>query len=50
MAGYTDEAFRMICASFGAQETVTEMVSARALYHEDRFALLVETDRRFIQD
>ncbi len=45
MAGYTDEAFRMICASFGAQETVTEMVSARALYHEDRkTGLLMRTD------
>lgn len=36
MAGYTDEAFRLICAEWGARETVTEMVSARALYHGDR--------------
>lgn len=35
MAGYTDVAFRMLSASFGATETVSEMVSARGLYHED---------------
>lgn len=36
MAGYTDVAFRVMCASFGATETVSEMVSARGLYHEDK--------------
>lgn len=36
MAGYTDEAFRMICQAYGAEETVTEMVSARGLYHQDQ--------------
>ena len=31
LAGYTDKAFRMIASAFGAQETVTEMVSAEGL-------------------
>ncbi len=31
LAGYTDKAFRQICASFGAEITVTEMVSAEGL-------------------
>jgi tRNA-dihydrouridine synthase B len=31
MAGYTDSAYRSIAVSFGAQLTVTEMVSAKAL-------------------
>lgn len=45
MAGYTDQAFRMLCQSFGADETVTEMVSARALYHADeKTSGLMETD------
>ncbi|MBO5770513.1 MAG: tRNA dihydrouridine synthase DusB [Spirochaetales bacterium] len=31
LAGYTDKAFRQICTSFGADITVTEMVSAEGL-------------------
>ena len=33
MAGVTDVAFRNICHDFGAEFTVTEMVSSRALIH-----------------
>lgn len=33
MAGYTDVAFRELCAELGAGLTVTEMVSARGLVH-----------------
>ena len=45
MAGYTDQAFRMMCQSFGADEAVTEMVSGRALYHGDqKSGRLMETD------
>lgn len=34
MAGYTDVGFRALCIKYGAQLTVTEMVSAKALtYH-----------------
>ncbi len=36
MAGYTDCGFRLVCQEYGAEETVTEMVSARALYHGDK--------------
>lgn len=36
MAGYTDRHFRRICASFGADIAVTEMVSAKALCYEQR--------------
>ena len=31
LAGYTDKAFREIAVGFGAEETVTEMVSAEGL-------------------
>ncbi len=34
MAGVTDRAFRQICAEFGAEYAVTEMVSAKALCYE----------------
>ena len=45
MAGYTDTAFRVLCQCYGADETVTEMVSARALYHGDQKSLrLMQTD------
>lgn len=45
MAGYTDTAFRVLCQYYGADETVTEMVSARALYHGDQKSLrLMQTD------
>lgn len=36
MAGVTDLAFRKICRSFGADKTVTEMISAKALVYGDR--------------
>lgn len=35
MAGFTDVAFRSICAEAGAGLTVTEMVSARGLVYDD---------------
>ena len=36
MAGVTDWAFRTICADLGANITVTEMVSSRALVYKDK--------------
>ena len=36
MAGVTDWAFRTICAKLGADVTVTEMVSSRALVYQDK--------------
>lgn len=36
MAGVTDLAFRLICKEFGVGLLVTEMVSAKALYYEDK--------------
>ena len=36
MAGVTDWAFRTICAQLGANITVTEMVSSRALVYQDQ--------------
>ena len=36
MAGVTDWAFRTICAKLGANITVTEMVSSRALVYQDQ--------------
>ena len=36
MAGVTDWAFRTICAELGADITVTEMVSSRALVYQDK--------------
>ena len=36
MAGVTDWAFRTVCAELGADITVTEMVSSRALVYRDR--------------
>ena len=45
MAGVTDLAFRTICAQMGADVTVTEMVSSRALVYKDKksAALLKKT-------
>ncbi|MBQ7682576.1 MAG: tRNA-dihydrouridine synthase, partial [Oscillibacter sp.] len=42
MAGVTDAAFRQICAEQGAGYTVTELVSSKALCHNDKktFTLL----------
>lgn len=36
MAGVTDWAFRTVCAELGANVTVTEMVSSRALIYKDK--------------
>ncbi len=36
MAGVTDWAFRTVCARLGANVTVTEMVSSRALVYQDK--------------
>ena len=36
MAGVTDWAFRTVCAELGADITVTEMVSSRALIYKDK--------------
>ena len=36
MAGVTDTSFRRLCHSFGAEYTVSEMVSAKALCYEQR--------------
>ena len=36
MAGVTDWAFRTVCAQLGANITVTEMVSSRALVYQDQ--------------
>ena len=36
MAGVTDLAFRTVCADLGADMTVTEMVSSRALVYQDQ--------------
>ena len=46
MAGVTDWAFRNICSELGANLTITEMVSSRALCYKDKksAALLRKTD------
>lgn len=36
MAGYTDRAMRLVCREHGAEYTVTEMVSAKAVVYEDK--------------
>lgn len=36
MAGYSDIAFREICEEYGADYTVTEMISAKALVNKDK--------------
>ena len=36
MAGVTDRSFRLLCRRFGAEYTVSEMVSAKALCYEQR--------------
>ena len=36
MAGFTDSSFRAVCRSFGADATVSEMISAKALRLGDR--------------
>ncbi len=41
MAGYTDRAMRLVCHNYGAEHSVTEMVSAKAVVFNDKktFAL-----------
>lgn len=36
MAGYTDRAMRLLCHEFGAEYSVTEMVSAKAVVYNDK--------------
>lgn len=36
MAGYTDRALRLVCHRLGAEYTVTEMVSAKAVVYNDK--------------
>ena len=36
MAGFTDRAFRLVCHELGAEYTVTEMVSAKAVVYNDK--------------
>lgn len=41
MAGFTDRAMRLLCREFGADLTVSEMVSAKAVCHRDRKTALL---------
>ncbi len=41
MAGVTDYAFRTVCRELGAQYTVTEMISAKALCFQDKKTLRI---------
>lgn len=36
MAGYTDSAFRQICRKFGADVTITELISADAIFYKHK--------------
>lgn len=36
MAGVTDKSFRKLCREFGAEYTVSEMISAKAIYYMDK--------------
>lgn len=36
LAGISDRAFRTVCKDFGADITVTEMISAKGLYYKDK--------------
>ena len=40
MAGYTDSAFRMICKKFGADVTISELISADAIAH-GKFSVVI---------
>ena len=45
MAGVTDLPFRKICKEFGPGLVCTEMVSSKAIYHDDtKTKLLMNTD------
>ena len=36
MAGITDSAFRRICKKYGADVTVSEMISSKGIYYHDK--------------
>lgn len=49
MAGVTDVGFRAVCSQFGADATVTEMLSARAMEHNPKkteFMILTTDDEK----
>ena len=41
MAGFTDRAMRLVCRRYGAEYTVTEMVSAKAVTFGDKKTALI---------
>ncbi len=41
LAGYTNAAFREICAGYGAEYTVSEMISAKAVCYNDKKTLVL---------
>ena len=50
MAGVTDVGFRALASSFGADATVTEMLSARAMMHnptKTEFMTLTSEEEKF---
>ena len=51
MAGVTDFAFRKICADFGADMVVTEMISAKAFEHDSKktIKMLYEAEHKAIK-
>lgn len=51
MAGVTDFAFRKICADFGANMVVTEMISAKAFEHDSKKTnqMLIEAKHKAIK-
>lgn len=51
MAGVTDFAFRKICADYGADMVVTEMISAKAFEHDSKrtIKMLYEADHKAIK-
>ena len=45
MAGITDKPYRMICKEMGAGLVCTEMISSRAIFHDDtKTKLLMDTE------
>ena len=41
MAGFSDRAMRLVCRRYGAEYTVTEMVSAKAVTFGDKKTSLI---------
>ena len=41
MAGVTDRAYRALCISMGAGMTVSEMISAKAIWYKDKKTALL---------